>query len=248
MNIEPFKNIVATQERPKVVLLCEHASNNIPVPLIASPKDKPWLDTHWGIDIGIPEITDKLTSSLGLPAVLANFSRLVCDPNRPTDEPTFIKPDVEGHLLSFNQSISPEEIQRRIETYYEPYHNAVDAMIKNRLETDSDFLVLSLHSFTPEYMGEKRELEIGVLYDNYEKDAQFFFDAFDKRNFKVQYNQPYSGVDEMIFSAHKHGTANGLTYLELEFRQDLIDTPHKAAAFGQMLGEIISDYTKQKFA
>ena len=113
----------------------------------------------------MPDVIQTLHQNLGCPAVLANFCRLVCDPNRPTDEPTYIRRQVEEHALSFNRSLGPEEINRRTQSYYLPYHEAVDAMIKNRLKTDQNFLVLSLHSFTPEYMVEKRELEIGVLYD-----------------------------------------------------------------------------------
>ena len=246
--MDPFINITANQDSPPVVLLCEHANNLIPSPLSVSPEDKPWLNTHWGFDIGVQEVIETLCTHLDYPAVLANFSRLLCDPNRPTDEPTFIKPDVEGHLLSFNQNLTPEEIQRRIENYYLPYHNAVDAMIRKRLQADANFLVLSLHSFTPEYLGQKRSLEVGVLYDVHDTDAKFFFDAFTQQGYNVQYNEPYSGVDDMIFSAHKHGTTHGLTYLELEFRQDLIDTKEKAAAFGNVLSQITAAYTKQKFS
>ena len=247
MNTKAFTRLSATTPRPHVVLLCEHASNHIPAPLTTSTQDQDWLHTHWAWDIGVTDVIDALHKNWATPRSWLIFSRLVCDANRPTDEPTCIRKTLEGHALSFNQHLDAEEIDRRTKCYYQPYHDAIDAMIKERLQDGDDFLVLSLHSFTPDYMGEKRALEIGILYDIYHEDARFFFDAFREHNFNVQYNQPWSGVDGMIFSPHKHGTTNGVTYLRLGFRQDLIDTQTKATAFGEMLNKIISDYTAQKF-
>jgi predicted N-formylglutamate amidohydrolase len=247
MNSEAFTKISVSNEASSVVLLCEHASNHIPPPLVASKQDQNWLNTHWALDIGVTDIIQTLTQNLGCPAVLANFCRLVCDANRPLDEPTYIRRALEGKELTFNHPLESHEIQRRTETYYLPYHQAVDTMIKERMVLDRNFFILSLHSFTPDYMGEKRKLEIGVLYDDYAQEAAFFHQAFEQHGFNVQYNEPWSGVDGMIFSPHKHGTKHQLINLELEFRQDLIDTPKKAAKMGNTLSDIIARFSKQHF-
>jgi predicted N-formylglutamate amidohydrolase len=62
---------------------------------------------------------------------------------------------------SYNNLVSFEEKERRIITYYMPYH-----MILNQaMEFLRPKYVLSSHSFTPQYEDNpKREYEVGILF------------------------------------------------------------------------------------
>ena len=49
----------------------------------------------------------------------------------------------------------------------------------------------------------------------------------------------------MIYSAQRHGTAHDVVYLELEVRQDLIDTQAKALATGRRIAQALAHYAPQ---
>ena len=93
----------------------------------------------------------------------------------------------------------------------------------------------AIHSFTPVYLGQSRPMEVGVLFDAYHEAAWRLEGALAEAGFATALNAPYSGMDGLIYSARRHGRAHGLVYLELEVRQDLIDTPARAAAVAERL-------------
>ena len=248
MNNPALISIPARDPEAQIVLLCEHASNTIPPPLKVSKQDEPWLQTHWAWDIGVAKVIQTVSEQLACSAVLANFSRLVCDPNRPIEDETFVRHELEGHPLSFNQNMDSKELQRRVTTYYEPYHQAVDEMIRTRLNMNSNFLVFSLHSFTPVYLGQPREVEVGVLFDDYEKEACQILESFKSQGFDTRLNEPWSGANGMMFSPHKHGTHHNLINLELEVRQDLIGNDSQAQGFGLVLARILKDFGRWRFS
>ncbi len=60
--------------------------------------------------------------------------------------------------------------------------------------------------------------------------------------FAVELNAPYSGFDGLIYSARRHGLEHGIEYLELEVRQDLIDTPAAAERVGLRIARALTAY------
>jgi predicted N-formylglutamate amidohydrolase len=212
----------------QLVITCEHASNRVPEPLSTSVDDQSAISDHWGYDLGAEAVARELVHLKGCCAVLARFSRLVIDANRPPDHGELIRRRVEGHALSFNDGITDAEVQRRIDTYHDPYHRAIDTLCADRLAALSDVVLFSIHSFTPQLGDDVRGMELGVLFDKYDAIAGRLAGNLDDQGFKVALNQPYSGRTGLIFAAHRHGTAHGCIYLELEIRQDLVATPEAA--------------------
>ena len=208
----------------QLVLTCEHASNRVPAPLATTPEDQPALQDHWGYDIGAAAVVQELVRLKDCCAVLARFSRLVVDANRPTDHGELIRRRCEGHALSFNDGIDDEEVQRRIDTYHAPYHRAIDLLCADRLAAAEDVVLFSIHSFTPQLGDDVRGMELGVLFDDHDAVAGRFAGHLDDNGFKVALNEPYSGRTGLIFAAQRHGRAHGCIYLELEIRQDLVRT------------------------
>jgi predicted N-formylglutamate amidohydrolase len=215
-----------------LVLTCDHATNAIPPPLRASAADLPWLDTHWGYDLGAAALTKRLVTRLAAPAVASTSSRLVADPNRdPSRDHDWIPTHVEGHPLSFNQALDAPERARRRLTLHEPYHRAIDALLAMAREAHPSappVALLAVHSFTPEYPGSApRPMHAGVMFDAHAPSAvaaSSMAAALSALGIPTALNAPYSGLDGPFYAMQRHGPAHGLRYVQLEVRQDLLAT------------------------
>jgi predicted N-formylglutamate amidohydrolase len=201
-----------------VLLTCEHASNVVPPPWAWPPDDRWLIDTHWAIDLGIGDVTRDLARAIGAPAVLARFSRLLCDANRPLDAPTLFREVADGRTVQLNQDLTEHERHERISRLHQPYHEVADGLLRRYPRA----VVLSMHSFTPIYEdGPPRPMQIGVLFDREEQISVAIGESLARQGYVVALNEPYSGKDGLIYSAERHATRHGRRALELEIRQDL---------------------------
>lgn len=218
-------------------LICEHASERLPDGYTWHPKDERLRGTHWAFDLGAAEIVHELAEALRAGAVLSRFSRLLIDPNRPKDSDTLFRQEAEGGLVELNRDLTEAERKRRIERYYEPYHDA----ISTRLSRYDAEVVFSVHSFTPVYEGEARPMEVGVLFDTQDDLAERMGEMLRASGFVTAMNKPYSGKLGLIHSAEFHAQAHGKRALELEVRQDLSVQP----AFRARLVEALADFFRE---
>jgi predicted N-formylglutamate amidohydrolase len=221
------------------VFTCEHATNELPE-WKAEPAERVLLADHWGWDVGAADLTRELVELTGSCAVLSRFSRLVCDPNRDPEEASFLVEVVEGRRLSFNRGVDGAERRRRRERYFDPYHAAIDRTLRDRRALGTEARLCAVHSFTPVYLGQTRPMEVGVLFDAFDEHAWRLEGALAAEGFAAMLNAPYSGFDGLIYSARRHGRAHGLVYLELEVRQDLIDTREKARAVAARIARALA--------
>jgi len=205
----------------RLVLTCEHASCAVPVEYDALGLDDEQLGEHIGWDIGAGALTDLLAQRLAAPAVQSGVSRLVIDCNRDLADHDLIVRESHGVRVPGNQGVDAVERERRIREFYEPYHDAIDTLLARR----PDVLLLSIHSFTPVLSGRERRFDAGVLFDDFAIEAERFGEALGAQGLQVRYNQPYSGLDGLIFSARTHGMRHALRYLELEVNNRLLRTP-----------------------
>lgn len=210
-----------TTRAPWAVLTVEHAEERIPEGFVW-PQEDDWLrGTHWAVDLHIAPFARALAARIGAPTVLSRFSRLLVDPNRPLDSDTLFRRVAEGRLVHVNAFLDDAERARRLAALYHPYHAAADDLVA-RHPTAS---VLGLHSFTPEYEGQRRAVEIGVLFDDDEDIATAFHAALLRFGHDVRLNQPYSGRHGLMFGPQAHASRYGRPCLELELRQDLLADP-----------------------
>ena len=125
----------------RLLLLCDHASNRLPSGLGEVPEEI--LSDHYGWDIGALGVARVVARELSAGLVRSNFSRLVIDPNRGLAAKDLIRQDLG---LEMNAAIDAQERQRRISSFYEPYHRAIDDV----LDADGGMLgVIAIHTFTP---------------------------------------------------------------------------------------------------
>lgn len=203
---------------PAALLTSEHASARLPGGWSWGAGDAHLVDSHWAYDLGAAELTRELARDLGVGAVLSRFSRLLADPNRDLDAHDLFRRQADGQPVHLNQSIDAAERERRIRNYWEPYHAAID----QELGATNAPVLLSIHTFTPNYQGELREVEVGVLFDDpEEREAEVLREVIAKHGFDTRLNEPYSGRGGMMYAANRHARKHQRLALELELRQDL---------------------------
>lgn len=159
----------------------------------------------------------ELAEVLGAPALLSCFSRLLVDPNRPEDSPTLFRSVAEGEPVLLNADLDDTEKRRRIEELYRPYHGAVDALMGQ----SGALIAFSVHTFTPLYEGQKRDIEVGVLFDEAESESVTLCDAIAKAGWDARLNEPYSGKEGLMYCVDHHARVHGLRPIEIEVRQDI---------------------------
>jgi len=223
------------------VFTCEHATRELPEWTL-DPRDAAPFADHWGWDVGAADLVRARVQYTGSCGVLARFSRLVCDPNRDPSEPSFVVSQIDGQALVLNEGVDDRERQRRRERYFDPYHAAIERVIEARRCAGPEVRLCSIHSFTPTYLGRSRPMEIGVLFDDHDAHAWRLQGALTAEGFETALNAPYSGKEGLIYAAQRHGRAAGLVYLELEVRQDLIDTPSRAHAVAERIARALAGF------
>ncbi len=218
----PSHEVIAGDPGAGLVLVCDHARNAIPDEYDNLGLPPGELQRHIAYDIGVEGVTRGLARRLGVPAVLAGFSRLLIDPNRGLDDPTLIMRLSDGAVVQGNVAIDAGERQRRVERYFRPYDEAVGRMIARSVATGRLPAILSVHSFTPVWKGVPRPWHIGVLWVEDDRFAAPLLAALARDpQLVVGDNEPYSGGlagDTM----DRHATAKGLPDALIEIRQDLI--------------------------
>ena len=221
-----YEILVGGDGSSPLVLTCEHASNRVPAPH-AWPDEDAWLaDTHWAHDIGAEAITRALVEQLSAVAVLARFTRLLVDPNRELESTTLFRERADGEPVRLNVLADEDERQARIASLYRPFHGAIDQVLTGR----PPGLMLSIHTFTPHYEGgDLRPMEMGVLFDHDRDEAFRLADAFASQGLVTALNEPYSGLNGLMYSVQSHAARHGWKAIELEIRQDLSSDPDRTA-------------------
>ena len=225
----------------RVLLTCEHASQRMPAGWAWPDEDaRRLVDTHWAYDLGAERITRELAEACGAGAVLSRFTRLLIDPNRELSSPTLFREHAESVIVQLNHGLDDAEKKRRIDGLYRPYHEALE----RTAATSSAETMLSIHTFTPNYEGEQRAVELGVLFDSCEREARAFGDALTRAGFALEYNEPWSGLEGLMYSVEHHAIANGKRAIEIEVRQDRAEDP----AYRRKLVSAIAAYFKSRDA
>lgn len=235
----PAFKLLRPEGDPGLLFVCDHASNRIPSAFGTLGLSQADRVAHIAWDIGAAALTEALSQKLGAPALLANFSRLVADPNRGLDDPTLIVSLSDGRLIPGNRNLTLAEREARIAQYYAPYNAAIDQAIARAQSAGVAPVLLAIHSFTPHWRGVARPWHLGVLWN---KDARVVRPLLARLRAEGRYvvgdNEPYSGElkgDTM----DRHGTARGLAHALIEVRQDLIETPAGVASLAEPLARII---------
>lgn len=235
----PFEIIDGDRKRG-MVLLADHARRDLPEEYAGLGLPAEEFQRHIAYDIGVEMVTRKLAALTGAPAVLANFSRLLIDPNRGEDDPTLIRQLYDGTVVPGNYPMAEDERERRLERYYRPYHEAVSALVSSvTKESGAAPFIFSVHSFTPIMQGHVRPWQAGVLWDMDHRAAWPLIEMLaTDQTLTVGDNEPYDGAlrgDTMF----RHAIVNGYAHALIEIRQDLIAEQAGADDWAARLAPIV---------
>jgi predicted N-formylglutamate amidohydrolase len=247
LGARPYRSIegdVATG----LLIVCDHAANAFPEAYGCLGLRQEDLHRHIAYDMGAAAVAERLAATLGAPALLSQFSRLLIDPNRGLDDPTLIMQISDGLIVPGNVGLDEIEIAARIERYYEPYHCAIDRAVEAGLAAGKPPVIVSVHSFTQAWKGVPRPWSVGVLWDKDPRLALPLLAALREiPGIEVGDNQPYSGQLNGD-TLYRHGTARGLAHALIEVRQDLILSEQGQAEWAQRLAEALRKVLRQERA
>ncbi len=238
-DVSPYITLNPNSITP-VLLVCDHASNRFPKSLGTMGLD--YLDrlSHITVDIGSRATTESLAKQLNTTAILCQYSRLIVDCNRNLSDNSAYLDKSDGVDIPGNQNLNNNEKEIRESEIYWPYHNAIDTQISRLKRQKVSPIIISIHSFTPVFNGNKRECEVGVLWDKDPTTARIFINKLTDAGFLVGDNKPYSGKDLEDFTLDYHAETIGLPHVGIEIRQDLINHDDGVIRISNALQQVIS--------
>lgn len=233
----PFFAIENKNASGRTVLVCEHASNAFPAPWHDPGLGEELRRAHIAWDPGALGVARGLARALDAPLIHAAASRLIYDLNRPPHAPGAMPERSETHDIPGNRTLSADERLHRTRALYIPFHNALSDLLAQRLATGAHPVLITVHSFTPVYFGQPREVEFGVIHDTDDRLARAI--AAQETGLITRLNEPYSAADGVAHTLARHATPLGLPHAMLEIRNDLIATPQAQADMAARLAPAI---------
>lgn len=224
------------------LLAADHAGRRLPRRLgdLGIPESE--LSRHIGWDIGIWGVTTRLADALGTLAIGQAYSRLVIDCNRHPDWPSACPEVSESTPIPGNAALSPADRAARVAGIHAPYHAALAEAVAARV--GRPLLYVAMHSFTPVYKGVARPWDAGVLFDEADIAMRPLAEAMlselrAEAALVIGANEPYVLSASSDHAVPTHAQANGVPYLELEIRQDLIADDAGQAVWAARLARMI---------
>jgi predicted N-formylglutamate amidohydrolase len=226
---------------PPVLLTCDHAGKAVPRALAGLGLAPGLIEQHIGWDIGAAAVTRPLAERLGVPAILAGYSRLVIDCNRDPDDPSSIPEMSDGVAVPGNRGLSAAARALRRQFCFDPYHAAIAERLHRFMAAGIMPALLSIHSFTPVMNGVARPWHVGILWD---KDPRLPVPllaalAADP-SLVVGDNEPYSAREPAGYTVRHHAASAGLPHVAVELRQDLIADADGAALWAERLAAVLA--------
>jgi predicted N-formylglutamate amidohydrolase len=244
--------ILASDEPPSVavhneaagspfLLLGDHAGNRIPASLEELGLDATERKRHIAWDIGVADLGVRLADRLGASFIHQVYSRLVIDCNRRPGAPDSIPVTSDNTIIPGNDGLDKQQAQDRAAAIFHPYQQKITDEIDDRGARGMETVLVALHSFTPRMGGIERPWHAGILHDAGDsRFARAMLGALrEDLDLNVGNNQPYS-MDSIDFTIPFHAYARGLSYVEIEIRQDLLTTASDIERWSALLQQALS--------
>lgn len=220
-------------------IICEHAGRLLPRSAGSLGLPEPELSRHIAWDIGARDVAMALADRLDAPLFMQRYSRLFCDCNRKPHVASFAPEVSEATVVPGNQGLSDAQRQRRAEAVFWPFHNSVAAALDRRQEERRRTLLVTIHSFTPVFLGQNRPWEVGVMF---RKDRDFAPPIArwlgENTSYTVGINEPYKVSDD-DYAVPVHGEGRNLPNVEFEIRNDLIPDRKAAGKWAELLARAL---------
>lgn len=220
--------------RSPIVLVCEHASPHIPAAFDGLGVSPAGRSSHVAWDPGAVAVARAMSLALDATLVSSLVSRLVYDCNRPPHAKSAMPWRSEAYDVPGNHDLTDAEKRARVACYYTPFRDRLASEIARR----ADPILVTIHSFTPVYNGQPRDVEIGILHDSDSRLADAMLHIAPHRD--VRRNAPYGPEDGVTHTLKEHAVVHGHLNLMIEIRNDLIADEASQVAMAQMLASWIT--------
>ena len=225
---------------PRLILVCDHATNHVPdeIDLGVSHAD---MQQHIAWDIGAGALTRMIAGLMGASAVLAPVSRLVIDCNRGLDHPAVIPPVSDGVSVPGNHNLSDADVAARVTAYHDPFHAAIDRVVRRSLSKTESAIIVAVHSFTDQMNGRKRHWDAGFLWNTDPRLAQAMIGLLEREtDMIIGDNQPYSGK-KLYHTMQRHGADWGIAQSTMEIRDDHLRDGPNIGAWARLLADLFDE-------
>ncbi|MFV8755147.1 N-formylglutamate amidohydrolase [Nannocystaceae bacterium ST9] len=220
--------------RSPIMLVCDHASNRVPRRLGTLGLGPDDLASHIAWDPGAAIVARRLSELLDAPLVLAGYSRLVIDCNRPLISPQSIAEQSAGVVVPGNRGLSADDRASRVDALFHPYQDTIAALLAARGPRTTT--LLAIHSFTPVLAGQARPWPIAVAHGRDRQLADSLIAGLRRTgDFLIGDNEPYSIGREYDYTIPIHGEDRGLPCAMIEIRQDGLTTTTNAMIWADRL-------------
>jgi predicted N-formylglutamate amidohydrolase len=230
-----------------IVLICDHASNHIPDEFGSLGLEPGELTRHIAWDPGAAPVAQRMSAALDAALVESSISRLVIDCNRSLEAPDLVPELGEATLVPGNIALSAEALDERVALAWRPFHNAIEQLIRDRLRAGRETRLVSIHSFTPCFLGTRRPWQVGVIHDDDMRMARPLIAALRAADgLVVGVNEPYSPADRVYYTLERHARSRGLPCVMIEIRNDVIDTEQGQRRWADMLASILLELEPER--
>ncbi len=198
---------------------CEHGGNRVPDAYQALfAGQQALLDSHRGYDIGILPFAERLAEHFDAPFLSATVTRLLIDLNRSSASRTLFS--------ELTKPLPAAERQSLLRHYHQPYWKTANEIVAGIIVAGRRVRHLSVHSFTPVLNGERRNTDIGLLYDPQREVEKALCRQWQRDlatrcpTLRVRRNYPYRGnADALVTALRKQFSASDYLGIELEINQ-----------------------------
>ena len=231
----PFETI-NEQGASRAFVVCDHASCRIPVALGTLGISEAERTEHIGWDLGAGNVARRLSALLDAPAVLAGYSRLVVDCNRPAAAPDRIPAVSDTVPVPGNVGLDQASLNARIAEIFTPYHDVIAAALDRLIASGVIPVLVAVHSFTPQLVnGAPRPWEIGICWDNDRRMADPLIELLRADGLAVGANEPYDFGVLTDYTLPVHAEGRGLPSLLIEIRNSEIRSADAVEAWAVRL-------------
>jgi predicted N-formylglutamate amidohydrolase len=206
----------------QIIITCEHGGNKVPARFrkLFDGKER-LLNSHRGYDRYALPLARELAQTLNAPFFYAEITRLLIDLNRSPHHPKLFS--------SISARLGAGIKRDVINKYYIPYRNAVTSTVTTTATKGITTLHIAIHSFAPVMNGQRKNADIGLLYDPAREREKVFCVQWQeniskkKPVIRIRRNYPYLGkADGLVTHLRKRFPPDLYAGVELEINQKIM--------------------------
>ncbi len=208
--MDPFRIIRPQGSRVPIVLSVPHSGTEFPREIADQFRQEPVAnpdDTDWFVD----KLYD-FAPRMGITMIVAVYSRYIIDLNRDSKEKplyndgrliTGLCPVTDflgNNLYRDNRTqVTPEEIRRRTEKFYTPYHSQIERLLSNTREEFGKTLLWDCHSIRRKVPTISKDPFPDIILGSVDGTSaspgliETALSALDHSNYSVAHNRPFKG-------------------------------------------------------